>query len=133
MRDLISSRLSERPWTWVDMVSRRVPELAWTSWTDFWREAHGGVELVDSVGGLLDEGFLDSVVLSHLGLHVFLTLEERGDIALELDNFASDGEGRVRADEAAGEGADEHGADKERDVTHTHEKASRERHGMKLV
>src|SRR6267143_4750226 len=37
-RDLISSRLSERPWTWVDMGSRRAPELAWTSWTDFWSE-----------------------------------------------------------------------------------------------
>ena len=31
MRDLISSRLSETPWTWVDMVSRRAPELACTS------------------------------------------------------------------------------------------------------
>src|SRR5260370_418109 len=37
-RDLISSRLSESPWTCVDMVSRRAPELAWTSWTDFWSE-----------------------------------------------------------------------------------------------
>src|SRR5260370_38305153 len=35
-RDLISSRLSERPWTCVDMVSGRAPELACTSLTDFW-------------------------------------------------------------------------------------------------
>src|SRR5271169_3665303 len=35
MRDLISSRLSESPWTCVDMVSRRAPELACTSCTDF--------------------------------------------------------------------------------------------------
>ena len=88
----------------------------------FLEGGHGGVELVDGIGGLLDEGFLDGVVLSHLGLNVFLTLEERGDVALEFDNFASDSEGRFRADETAGDGADEHGAGKERDVTHTHEK-----------
>jgi len=33
------------------MVSRRAPELAWTSWTDFWSDPCGG-ELVDIVAGL---------------------------------------------------------------------------------
>ena len=95
----------------------------------FLKGGHGGIEFIDGIGGLLDESFLDRVVLSHLGLQVFLTLEECGDVALQLDNFASDSEGRFRADETAGESTDEHSADKERDITHAHEKASRENMG----
>ena len=67
-----------------------MPELACTSCTDFWT-GHGGVELVDGVGGLLDESFLDGVILGHLGLNVFLTLEQGGDVALKLDDFAGHG------------------------------------------
>jgi len=41
----------------------------------FLQAAHGGVELVDGVRRLFDESFLYGVVLGHLGLHVFLTLQ----------------------------------------------------------
>jgi hypothetical protein len=60
------------------------------------------------------------VVLGHLGLHVFLTLQETGDIALELDDLASDGEGGAGPDEAASDGADKHGAGEEKNVTRPH-------------
>jgi hypothetical protein len=88
---------------------------------------HSGIELVDGVGGLLHEGFLDSMVLGHLGLKSLLTLEESADVALELDNFAGDGESGPRADDTAGESAGEHSAGKEKNVTSAHKKASKER------
>ena len=86
---------------------------------------HGRVELVDRVGGLFDKGLLDSVVLSHLGLKIFLPGEESGDVALELDDFAGDGEGGFGADEAAGECAEKQGAGEDEDVTSTHVGSSR--------
>ena len=79
---------------------------------------------------MLDESFLDGVVLGHLRGEIFLTLEDRGDVALELDDFASDGEGGLGADQTAGEGAEKNGAGEEKDVTGTHEKASRVRMTM---
>jgi hypothetical protein len=70
---------------------------------------------------LFDEGFLDSVILGHLVLEIFLTLEDRGDIALKLDDFASDGHDRLGADKAAGDGAGKHGTGEEENVTNTHD------------
>jgi len=86
----------------------------------FLEAAHGRVELVDAVRRLFDESALDGVVLGHLGLHFFLTLQQRGDIALQLDDLARHGEGGAGPDEAAGDGADEHGAGEKKNVTHPH-------------
>lgn len=91
----------------------------------FLEGGHGGVELVHGVAGLLNESFLDSMVLSHLGLDVFLTLEEGSDVALEFDDLASDGECGLGADQTAGESAGEQGGGEDEDVTRTHGKASR--------
>src|SRR6202011_722016 len=77
------------------------------------KAGHGGVEFVDGVGRLFDEGFLDSMVLGQLGLDIFLALKQRGDIALELDDFTGYGESRARTDEAARYSAEEHGATEE--------------------
>jgi len=87
---------------------------------------HRGVELVDGVGGLLDQGFLDSVVLRHLGLKIVLPCEESGDVALQLDDLASDGEGGFGADKAAGECAEKHGAREDEDVASTHDGSSKQ-------
>jgi hypothetical protein len=62
-----------------------------------------------------------------LGLKVFLTLEDGSDIALEFNDLASDGECRLRANQATSESAREHGAGKDEDVTGAHDKASRKR------
>jgi hypothetical protein len=79
--------------------------------------ADGAVELADVVAGLLDEGLHDGVILRHLGREVLLTLEQVGDVALELDDFAGDGLGGPRTDEAASDGGSEHDRTKNRDVT----------------
>lgn len=93
----------------------------------FLEGGHGGVELVDGIGRLLDESFLDSMVLSHLGLDVFLALEEGGDVALELDDLASDSECGLRADQTAGNGAGEQSRRKDEDVASPHGRASRKK------
>ena len=79
-------------------------------------------ELVDVVVGLLDKGFYYGVVLSHLGGEIFLTLEQSGDVALQLDEFAGDGFGGARADKAAAQCAGENGGAEDGDVADTHEK-----------
>ena len=60
--------------------------------------AHGGVEFADVVAGLLDESFEDGVVRGDLRGHVLLTLKKRGDVALQVDDFASDGFSGARPD-----------------------------------
>jgi len=92
----------------------------------FLERSHGGVEFINGVGGLFDEEFLGSMILSHLRLQGLLTLEDGGDVALELDDFAGDREGGLRADHAAGEGAGTQSAREDKNVASTHEKASRE-------
>jgi hypothetical protein len=91
------------------MVSSRAPE-----------------ELGDAAGRLLDESLLDSVVLGHLGLQIFLTLENSADVALQFDNFAGDGQGGPGSHQAASQGAGKHGARKDKNVTRTHDESSTE-------
>ena len=67
----------------------------------FLQAAHGSVKLAHGVVGLFDECAHDGVVLRHLGGDVLLTLQERSDVALELDDFAGDGCCGARTDEAA--------------------------------
>jgi hypothetical protein len=61
------------------------------------------------------------VVLRELGLHIFLTLKNRGDIALQLDDFTGHGHHGPRADKVAGNGAGKHSAREEENVTNTHD------------
>src|SRR6266446_7432049 len=96
------------------MVSRRAPELAWTSWTDFWSEP------VDIVAGLPDERLHNGVVLGDLSGKILLALEQRGDVALKLDEFASDGFGGTRADKTSGKRTGKNGGAKNGDVANTH-------------
>jgi hypothetical protein len=60
------------------------------------------------------------MVLRELGLNFLLTLEQRSDVALKLDDFAGDGKSGTRADEATGHGAEKHGAGEEKQVTSAH-------------
>ena len=90
----------------------------------FLEPAHGGVEAADIVAGLLDEGLHDSVVLSHLGLQIFLSLEECGDVALELDEFASDGFGGARTDDATSDDSGESSSAENGNITVTHGETS---------
>ena len=98
----------------------------------FLETRHGGVELVDGIGRLLDQSFQDSVVLGHLGLHVFLTLQQGGDIALELNDFAGHGHDGLGADEGAGDGAGEHGSGAINDGTNTHDDSSQNLRGQEI-
>ena len=52
--------------------------------------AHRAVELIDIVGGLFDESLLDGMFLRHLGLQIFLPLQEGGDVALQFDHLSVD-------------------------------------------
>src|ERR1700722_2477197 len=90
----------------------------------FLEPAHGGIEAAYIVAGLLDQGLHDSVVLSHLGLQIFLSLKERGDVALEFDEFASDGLGGARTDGATGDESGESGSAEDGNVTVTHGETS---------
>ena len=81
---------------------------------------HGGVELADVVAGLLDQSLHDGVILGHLAGEILLALENVGDVALELDDFASDGVDRAGPHEAAGEETGEGGGAENGDITNTH-------------
>jgi hypothetical protein len=62
----------------------------------------------------------DGVVLSHLGLQIFLSLEERGDVALKLDEFAGNGLRGTRTNGAASNHACNGGGTEDGDITETH-------------
>jgi hypothetical protein len=64
------------------------------------------------------------VVLSDLSGKILLALQNRGDVALKLDEFASDGFGGTRADEASSKRASKNGGAKNGDVTNAHEQSS---------
>ncbi len=87
----------------------------------FLQGAHGAIELANRVAGLPDKRLYDGVVLRHLGGHISLPLQQGSDVLLKLDNFASDGFGRARTDEAAAEGTRENGGAENSDVACTHE------------
>src|SRR5713101_6215 len=86
----------------------------------FLEGAHGGGELIDVVAGLPDERLHDGVVLSDLSGKILLALKQGSDVALKLDEFASDGFGWTRADETSGKGAGKNGGAKNGDVANTH-------------
>jgi hypothetical protein len=64
------------------------------------------------------------MVLGNLRGHVFLTLKKGGDVALKFDEFASDGFGGTRADEAAAQGSREDSGTENGDITKTHGNSS---------
>jgi hypothetical protein len=64
------------------------------------------------------------VVLGDLCGEVFLALEQGGDVALKLDEFACDGFGGARADQASCKRAGENGCAENGDVANTHERSS---------
>ena len=53
---------------------------------------------------------------------ILLTLQKRGDVALQVDDFAGDGFGRARPDEAAAERPSKNGGGKKNDGADFHEK-----------
>jgi hypothetical protein len=61
--------------------------------------------MVDVVIETANDGLNDGVILCHLRGHIFLPLQEGSDVALEVDDFASDSFGGARADEASTERA----------------------------
>src|SRR5437879_7303325 len=93
-------------------------------WDGLLERAHGGRETVDVVTGLADERLHDSVVLSDLSGKVLLALEQGSDVALKLDEFASDGFGGTGADETSGKCAGKNGGAKNGDVANTHGQSS---------
>jgi len=58
--------------TCVDMVSRRAPELAWTSWTDFWSEPMVAASLLTLSPDCPMSVFITVVVLSDLSGKILL-------------------------------------------------------------
>jgi len=87
------------------MVSRRAPAFGLNVLDGLLERAHGGAELADRVIGLADERSHNRVVLSDLRRKIFLALEQRGDVALKLDEFAGDGFRWTRADQASSQRA----------------------------
>ncbi len=55
---------------------------------------------------------------------ILLTLKQRGDVALEIDDFAGDGFRGARADQAAAERAGKNGGGKNDDGADFHETTS---------
>jgi len=86
--------------------------------------AHGGAELADVLAGLLDERLHDGVILSHLSGKILLSLEQGGDVALELDDLAGDGLGGAGPDQASGKCAGQNGGAENGDMANTHEQSS---------
>ena len=73
---------------------------------------------------MLDESLLDSVILGHLGLKIFLTRENGADVALEFDDFAGDGQSGPGSNQAASKSAGKHGAREDKNVTRAHDESS---------
>jgi hypothetical protein len=64
------------------------------------------------------------VVLSHLRGEIFLSLEERGDVALHFDELAGDGFRGTRAHGTAGDESGKRGSAKDGDIAETHGETS---------
>jgi hypothetical protein len=64
------------------------------------------------------------MVLGDLGGKILLALEQGGDVALKLDEFAGDGFGGAGADQASDKRAGENGSAENDDVANTHEQSS---------
>jgi hypothetical protein len=62
------------------------------------------------------------VVRGYLRGHILLTLEKRGDVALQVDDFPSDGLSRTRPDEAAAKRSGKYSGGKDDDGADFHEK-----------
>src|SRR5207245_8185298 len=90
----------------------------------FLEGAHGGAEFANSVVGLADERLHDSVVLSDLRGKVFLALEQGSDVALKLDEFASDGFDGARTNETSRKSAGHNSGAEDSDLTNEHEQSS---------
>src|SRR5262249_55967237 len=87
----------------------------------FLQTGHRRVQPIYCIARLLDERFLDGVVLGHLRLQIFLTLQDGSRIALEFDDLAGHGHDGFGADQAAGNSAGEHGPGEKQNVTNTHD------------
>jgi hypothetical protein len=59
-----------------------------------------------------------------LGGQILLSLEQGGDVALELDHLAGDGFGRAGADQTSGKRAGQNGGAENDDMANTHEESS---------
>src|ERR1700722_8526217 len=64
------------------------------------------------------------MVLRNLRGHILLTLEKRGDVALQVDDFASDGFSGARPYEGAAERPGKNGGGKNDDGADFHDKTS---------
>jgi hypothetical protein len=64
------------------------------------------------------------MILGHLGGEILLALEQGGDVALKLDEFAGDGLGGAGAEQASGKSASQNSGAENSDVANTHEKSS---------
>ncbi len=67
--------------------------------------AHGAFDLAEAGVGLVNDGAHAGVILGHLGGEILLALEQGGDVALKLDEFAGDGLGGAGAEQASGKSA----------------------------
>jgi len=74
--------------------------------------AHGGVQFANIVAGLLDKSLQDRMVLRNLRGHVLLTLQKRGDVSLQVDDFAGHGFRGAWPDEAPAERPGKNGGGK---------------------
>jgi hypothetical protein len=73
---------------------------------------------------LVNDGAHAGVILGHLRGEILLALEQRGDVALKLDEFAGDGLGGTGAEQASGKRASKNGGAENGDMANTHEQSS---------
>jgi hypothetical protein len=102
------------------MVSSRAPEFACTSCTDFLQAAHRSVQPAHRVVGLFKQRAHHRVVLRQLRGKVLLSLQQGGDVALQLNDFASHRASRPWSDQAAATPPQLPGNSKRRNITKTH-------------
>ena len=74
--------------------------------------SHGGVELVDGIERLLDQGALHGGVLRDFRLHGLLALNQLIDARLKFDDLAGNSAGGRGAKQRAAHGSGEHGRSK---------------------
>jgi hypothetical protein len=87
----------------------------------FLQAAHGAIEFADGVVGLFDQSAHDRVVLGGLAGKVLLTLQQSGNVALQLYDFAGNSLRGPWTDQAAAKRADQESGCKSSEIAKTHE------------
>ena len=120
MRARVSCKLSETPWTCVDMESRRAPELACMSCTDFCSELIVPLSLFTESSDCSISVFSTAPFCVSAVCNLLLALNQLVDALLQFHDFACHRSHGRRPQQSASQGASQHRGSQVNDPSFTH-------------